>query len=56
LTQSDLEKTEMLEQLRVLENGYKILVVETKCDRASGVSVDTPEDLTNVEKIILSGL
>ena len=54
LPQSELEKIEMLEQLRVLENGYKILVVETKCDRASGVSVDTPEDLANVEKIILS--
>ena len=50
--QSFLEKTEMLEQLRVLENGYKILVVETKSDRAAGVSVDTPEDLANVEKLI----
>lgn len=52
IPQSFLEKTEMLEQLRVLENGYKILVVETKSDRAAGVSVDTPEDLANVEKLI----
>ena len=50
--QSFLEKTEMLEQLRVLENGYKIIVVETKSDRAAGVSVDTQEDLANVEKMI----
>lgn len=50
--QSFLEKTEMLEQLRVLENGYKIFVVETKSNRAAGVSVDTPEDLANVEKLI----
>ncbi|NOY59465.1 MAG: 3-deoxy-manno-octulosonate cytidylyltransferase [Calditrichaeota bacterium] len=49
---SSLERMEMLEQLRVLENGYKILVVETKSDRAAGVSVDTPEDLANVEKMI----
>jgi len=50
--QSFLEKTEMLEQLRVLEQGYKIFVVETKSDRAAGVSVDTPEDLANVEKML----
>ena len=42
----------MLEQLRVLEKGYKIKVIETKSHRAAGVSVDTPEDLKNVEKLI----
>jgi 3-deoxy-manno-octulosonate cytidylyltransferase (CMP-KDO synthetase) len=47
-----LEKIESLEQLRVLEKGYKILVVETKMDRTAGISVDTPEDLKKVEKII----
>ena len=47
-----LEKIESLEQLRVLEKGYKILVVETKVDKAAGISVDTPEDLEKVEKLI----
>ncbi|MCW8961833.1 MAG: 3-deoxy-manno-octulosonate cytidylyltransferase, partial [Ignavibacteriaceae bacterium] len=40
--QTDLEKTEMLEQLRMLENGMKIKVVETEYD---SISVDTQEDL-----------
>jgi 3-deoxy-manno-octulosonate cytidylyltransferase (CMP-KDO synthetase) len=47
-----LEEIESLEQLRVLEKGYKILVVETKTDKLAGISVDTPEDLERVEKII----
>ena len=38
-----LEKAEGLEQLRALERGYRIAVVET-CDHV-GVSVDTPQDL-----------
>jgi 3-deoxy-manno-octulosonate cytidylyltransferase (CMP-KDO synthetase) len=42
LKQTDLEKTEMLEQLRMLENGMKIKVVETEYD---SISVDTQEDL-----------
>ena len=52
LPQSKLEKIEMLEQLRVLEKGYKIKVIETKCDSISGISVDTPEDLVKVEKLM----
>ena len=39
---SNLEKTEKLEQLRVLAEGFKIKMLETKFDT---VSVDTPEDL-----------
>jgi 3-deoxy-manno-octulosonate cytidylyltransferase (CMP-KDO synthetase) len=52
LTQTYLEKVEMLEQLRVMEKGYKIKVVETKSKQAAGVSVDTPEDLAKVEKMV----
>jgi 3-deoxy-manno-octulosonate cytidylyltransferase (CMP-KDO synthetase) len=52
IPQGYLEKIESLEQLRVLEKGYKILVVETKADRAAGMSVDTPEDLKRVERLI----
>ena len=42
LPKSYLEKNEKLEQLRALECGYKIKVVETKYET---VGVDTPEDL-----------
>ena len=52
MPQGYLEKIESLEQLRVMEKGYKILVVETKTDRMAGISVDTPEDLKKVEKVI----
>jgi len=50
--QGKLEKIESLEQLRVLEKGYKILVIETKSNSLAGMSVDTMEDLKNVEKVI----
>jgi 3-deoxy-manno-octulosonate cytidylyltransferase (CMP-KDO synthetase) len=46
---SRLEKAERLEQLRVLEEGYKIKVIETKYDT---VGVDTPEDLGKVRALI----
>ncbi len=52
LPQGQLEKTELLEQLRVLEKGYKILVVESKYSHLSGISVDTAEDLVKVEKLL----
>ena len=42
LEQTDLEKAEKLEQLRMLENGFKIKIVITEYE---SVGVDTPEDL-----------
>lgn len=50
LPHSALENAEKLEQLRVIENGYKIKVVETKFDT---VGVDTHEDLKRVEELLL---
>ena len=43
-----LERTESLEQLRALENGYKIKCIRTN---ARFVGVDTPEDLAKVNEI-----
>jgi 3-deoxy-manno-octulosonate cytidylyltransferase (CMP-KDO synthetase) len=47
--QTPLEKTESLEQLRVLEKGEKIRMVQIA---QAPLSVDTPEDLAMVEMII----
>ncbi len=44
-----LEKTEGLEQLRVLENGYRIFVVETEFDT---LGIDTMEDFLKLKKIM----
>ncbi|MCR4337388.1 MAG: 3-deoxy-manno-octulosonate cytidylyltransferase [Candidatus Omnitrophica bacterium] len=49
LSVSDLEKTEKLEQLRVLERGYKIKTVLTDYET---VGVDTPEDLERVSELM----
>ncbi|WP_079710616.1 3-deoxy-manno-octulosonate cytidylyltransferase [Paraliobacillus ryukyuensis] len=49
LPSSTLEKLEVLEQLRLLENGYKIKAIETSYD---AIGVDTPEDIEKVEKIL----
>jgi 3-deoxy-manno-octulosonate cytidylyltransferase (CMP-KDO synthetase) len=49
LPRGELEKIEQLEQLRWLENGWKIRVAEVEHD---AVSVDVPEDVTRVEKLL----
>lgn len=49
LPKSNLEETEKLEQLRVLEAGYKIKTVLTD---AETIGVDTPEDLQRVEQLL----
>lgn len=50
LPKSSLENAEKLEQLRVLEYGYKIKVVETKFDT---VGIDRPDDLKRAEDALL---
>jgi len=54
LPPTPLEQTESLEQLRVLESGFRLRVVETKCrDHAfSGFSVDTEQDLVRAEAML----
>ena len=46
---SPLEEIEGLEQLRALENGIAILVIETR-SRTQGISVDTQADLERVRE------
>lgn len=50
--EGDLERVEKLEQLRVLEKGYKIKVVKAA---KPSPGVDTPEDIKRVEALIKSG-
>ncbi len=49
LLEGEWERLEKLEQLRALEYGYEIKVVETKYD---SVEVDTPKDIRQVEKLM----
>jgi 3-deoxy-manno-octulosonate cytidylyltransferase (CMP-KDO synthetase) len=50
LPQGELERIEQLEQLRWMENGYKIRVAEVEHD---AVSVDVQADVERVERLIL---
>lgn len=48
LPQTDLEQIEKLEQLRMLENSFKIKIVVTELE---SMSVDTPDDLEKAREI-----
>ncbi len=49
LQQSGLEKAESLEQLRWIENGYRIKVGFTDCET---VGIDTPEDMKKALELL----
>lgn len=49
LPEGRLESAEKLEQLRLLEHGVKIRVIETTFD---SIEVDVPEDVAKAEKIL----
>ncbi|MBI4341948.1 MAG: 3-deoxy-manno-octulosonate cytidylyltransferase [Candidatus Omnitrophica bacterium] len=49
LEPTPLERLEQLEQLRALEHGYRIKLLETEHD---SIGVDTPDDLRRVETIL----
>ena len=49
LEPTPLEQAEQLEQLRALEHGYRIKLLETVHDT---IGVDTPEDLKRVEQLL----
>ncbi len=53
LPQSPLERAEGLEQLRALENGIEILVLDAP---HGAVGVDTPEDLERVRRLLERGV
>lgn len=52
LESTPLERLEKLEQLRILENGHPILVVDTEY---VSIGVDVPEDLERVRKMFAEG-
>jgi 3-deoxy-manno-octulosonate cytidylyltransferase (CMP-KDO synthetase) len=52
LPPTPLEQTEGLEQLRVLENGYRIRMVRVE---TAPVGVDTPEDLERARRLLGEG-
>ena len=54
LAPTPLEKTEALEQLRVIENGFNIKVILTEAQDYIPLSIDTREDLEKARVITAS--
>jgi 3-deoxy-manno-octulosonate cytidylyltransferase (CMP-KDO synthetase) len=54
LPQTLLEQVEGLEQLRVIEHGYRLRCVVTQCEDSelSGFSIDTPNDVRRAEAML----
>ena len=52
LKPTPLERFESLEQLRVLEHGYRLKVVLTQADDYIPLSVDTAEDLEKARRLL----
>jgi len=52
LPPGDLERAEQLEQLRWLENGYRVRMIESEYD---AIGVDVPGDIERVEKLLREG-
>ena len=52
LEPTPLERAERLEQMRVLEHGYRIMTAATERDP---IGVDTPEDLERVRRLVATG-
>ncbi len=50
-----LEKTESLEQLRVIENGFRIKVIQTAATDYTPLSIDTREDLERARELLRAG-
>ncbi len=53
LEPTPLERAERLEQLRVLEHGYRILTAATEHE---AIGVDTPADLEHVRRLVAAGV
>jgi len=54
MEQTPLEKVESLEQLRALENGYRIAVVEATDTQYIPISIDTAEDLERARQLYVA--